>query len=377
MAAATTPPGLLPPGVSTTPSPYHMTFRLLKDGKQLRRFTFLINPQQYSVSEPVNNTVMQTLDGGFLQAFGRGLAMISLQGTTASQTHITRSNKAMSGLDALKYLHEHIFTEFTDGQFMDPAHTYELRFYNWSLDQYYSIVWNPKGFTLQQDVTHPIWWFYTIQLVVIDLLPMPKSFRQKSLGSVLLQSMPPSAFVGTNAASTDVALNTFSTNAVATAVGVRNALLVVGAQLLALIGGGSTAYLSKAEQGALAAHPLIVIPGQALTNAAFPSYQSLTGTPAQKVETPATVVGLVRTTITPVVGAIGQATAQKIPFTYADVIGALSNWTALRRLISAQYASNPPTQLLGLMGQAIQGFSTLAALQNVYTATPAGPTMPL
>lgn len=378
----TTPKGLLPPGVSSTPSPYHMTFRLMKDQTELRRFTFLINPQQYSVKKPTNNTILQTLDGGFAQAFGRGLAQITIQGTTGSQTHITRSNVAMSGLEALQYLNTHIFDEYTDRQFMDPAHVYTLRFYNWSLDQYYSIIWQQGGLQLQQDVTHPIWWFYNMSFTVLDILPAPVHFKQKKLGSVLLQSLPSgvttAATGGGSAvtASTDSITSTFSTNAVSTALNLRNQLAITSAQLMGMISGNNLGGLSQSELDILSGYPVPFIPNESLTSAQFPNYQQYTGSTMGVVNPPTTVVGLVKTTITPVLAAIGQASAGKVPYSYSNIVQALAAWRTMRTTISAAF-NPPPTELLWLIGQVIQAFSGLAALQSVYTATPAGVTVPL
>jgi len=363
------------PGTTTLPSPYHMTFRVMKDGAEMRRFTFIINPQSYVFGGVTNNTAVQTLDGGFTNIFGRGLATLQIQGTTASQSHLTYQHTYMSGLQALQYLYDYIFAEFTDNQFQDPAHTYELRFYNWTLNHYFSVIFPTQGFQLQADITHPIWWYYTMNFVVIDILPAPTNFKQSPLGSAALENLPTNVAVTTQIV--DPLLRAFSTEATGTALTYSNNLVIAKAQLLGLIGQGSTAGLSVQDQQTLAAYPVPYDPTSVLNTANYPSYQQYTGIPAQTTNDSSTVVGLLRTTVDPVVGALGQATQPVVSIPYTQIETGIQQWRQLRTTIYNQYSAAPPTQLLGLMGRVITGLSGLAALQGVYTPSATGLVLPL
>jgi hypothetical protein len=341
------------------PSPYHMTFRLMKNNREEYSWTFSINPQSYSFSDPVNTQILQTLAGGYADVLGRSIPLITIQGTTAQRLHSDHNGGVVDGITALQNFKHKVFNAFVDNQFLDKNNRYELRFYNWTLKQYYSVVFANNGVTLSQSVSQPVWWFYEISLACLNPLPAPADM-QVSAGS---GTIPPPPAHGVKRVDTLDAR--YSVNAVQTSITLANTLMQAAANLEGLIAGTNISELPTTIQQLLNNQPVIPLPGQALTIANFPGISLYTGILGQ-TNNSSTILGLLNDTVFSLVGAIqaGSSTGV-IPYPYSTLADIISEWKALNSTIEAAY-STPPTQLLYYVGQVIQALSGLAALTSVY-----------
>lgn len=152
--------------------PYH-TFVVI-DTKQwavVRQHTLIINPQELSKQEPVRANVVQTLGGAYVDDFGRGLPRVNISGHTGWRLKPMPDGSAMQdGWQAFKALRNDVFRYFTDVK--DDVRTYLrnpnyiMRWYHWSQDEYYNI--QPLEFDLQQSVSNPLFYQYTINFICLQ-----------------------------------------------------------------------------------------------------------------------------------------------------------------------------------------------------------------
>lgn len=350
----------------TLPEPYHMTFRLMKNGHEEYSWTFSINPQSYQYNDPVNTQVLQTLAGGYADVLGRGLPTIQLQGTTAQRLHSDHKGGVVDGITALKSLKQEVFDTFVDNQFLDDTNTYELRFYNWSIDQYYSVIFASNGFTLSETVSQPVWWYYDISLVCLKPLPAPSSLASSNTAAISSQ-----AYASVSQAQ-DSLQSRYGSNAASTATSISASLINAAAGLEGMVANGNVSLLPSNLQAALLSNPIVSLPGQALTAANFPGISSYIGS-LNGNNSDNTILGLLNNTVLGLVGAIqnGSGTGT-IPYPYAQMTSIIAEWKSLYNNIYNDYVSAPPTQLLSYMLNIIQGLSGLAALESVYVPPSGG-----
>jgi hypothetical protein len=145
--------------------PYH-TFVIIdaKLGRILQQHTLILNPQDFQQREPVRAQVVQTIGGAYVDDFGRGLPKVTISGNTGWRLKNMPDGKGiLDGWQAFKALRNDIFRYFTDAK--DESRTflrnpdYELHWYNWGEDEYYSI--QPEEFQLQRSASNPLLFQYT------------------------------------------------------------------------------------------------------------------------------------------------------------------------------------------------------------------------
>jgi hypothetical protein len=128
-------------------------------------FTFGLRPEDLSQTEPMRLTVQQTLGGAWADAFDRGVASITLSGTTG-----WRGTSTQSGEDMFQYLRSTVFQAWADNRTQaisagqDPS-SVQL-FLTDSLDSICALV-APKAFTLHRSKSSPLMMRYNIQLIVL------------------------------------------------------------------------------------------------------------------------------------------------------------------------------------------------------------------
>lgn len=144
----------------------HHTFVIvnMQTGDIERQHTLILNPTDFTQSEPVRGQVVQTLGGAYVDDFGRGLPEVTIQGNTGWRLKNMPDGKGiLDGWQAFKALRSDIFRYYTDAK--DEVRTflhnpnYELRWYNWGEDEYYAI--HPKEFQLQRSASNPLLYQYS------------------------------------------------------------------------------------------------------------------------------------------------------------------------------------------------------------------------
>lgn len=150
-----------------------MTFRLLKDGKDLWRWTFLINPDLYQQTEPVRANVIQTIGGGYVDAFGRGLTTIRISGVSGWRLRNVTNQGVTDGWQHWQGFLEKIYRYFIDKTNEDDKHTYELRFYNWMDKEYWAVYFIDNLQWRRQAPQDSLWRRYDFTLVCLYPVPPP------------------------------------------------------------------------------------------------------------------------------------------------------------------------------------------------------------
>lgn len=162
--------------------PYH-TFIIMntKTGTIEKQHTLVLNPQDVQQHEPVRMQVVQTIDGAYVDDFGRGLPRVTISGNTGWRLKQMPDGRGLlDGWQAFKALRSDIFRYYTDAK--DEARTFlhnadiELHWYNWGEDEYYAI--QPEDFQLQRSSSNPLLYQYTFPFTCLrDLSLSYKSGR--------------------------------------------------------------------------------------------------------------------------------------------------------------------------------------------------------
>ncbi len=312
-----------------------LTLRLMRDGAEAQRFTFPINPSSYSLQDGPRAQVLETDTGGQAQTFGHMLPQITLSGVTGWQQYPDPNGGMTDGLTTWRNL-KGIIDTFIANTHQDAAHTWELRLYNWSDAQAWSVM--PLPYQVQRSQSLPMYYSYTIPFVCLSPLPPPKN------PSGTIPGVAPDPVRQVVPAPTDpVALGPQLAQ-------VRQNLLLPAALAKDLIVLNNVAVLSSSEQALIAANAIYAgVPvAQYLTNANFPGIAAYTGYDLSP-RPPGSVLRVIDSYIYPVTTGIGLALNDQlgvIPAPYGDVSAAQSALQALQQNLQAAYSSAPPAWLM-------------------------------
>lgn len=132
---------------------------LNQDQSQHSRFDFSINPQSIQEQTQNRSVYLNTLDWGSVQNYGMGQKTISISGTTGWRRGL--------GIDEAKALKS--FLEDYQRQFpVDSSNNrVTLIFANYTDDYSYRVDLAPEGYQFSQDVSQPLMYRYTINLIVL------------------------------------------------------------------------------------------------------------------------------------------------------------------------------------------------------------------
>lgn len=151
--------------------PYH-TFVILnaKVGQIVKQHTLILNPQDFTQREPVRMQVVQTIEGAYVDDFGRGLPKVTISGHTGWRLKKMLDGKGLlDGWTAFKALRNDIFRFYTEAR--DETRSfihnpdYELQWYNWGEGEYYAI--QPEEFQLQRSASNPLLYQYSFPFTCI------------------------------------------------------------------------------------------------------------------------------------------------------------------------------------------------------------------
>lgn len=138
-------------------------------------YSFILNPEEYSQSEPNRLTVTQTKGGLFVDEFGAGVKDISFSGTTGFS----------SGFAKFKELRDLILKsyELRSGEYISTA---ELFFYNYTDEQYFKVA--VESFTLRRSKNRPLLYQYEVKLICLSDLSNPAQLEDSmnQIGNSLL-----------------------------------------------------------------------------------------------------------------------------------------------------------------------------------------------
>lgn len=137
---------------------------------QGKSYKFIMNPEQYTQTEPGKAQVTQTKSGGWIDDFGAGINAISIKGTTGLGRQ-TSSN--LTGFNKFKELRDIIrkyYYKAAPGT--DITTDKELIFHNYTDGEDWIVV--PKVFSLFRSINRPLLYLYDIQLVCIRPANQPQ-----------------------------------------------------------------------------------------------------------------------------------------------------------------------------------------------------------
>jgi len=141
-----------------------------------KHITLLINPEEFSVTEPARITVTQTKGGAFVDHFGRGLKQVTIRGVTGykppqREGKVAKISGHLHFIELRKLIRD--WTEYAKDPNTSKDHV--MRFYNWTDEEYWEIA--VTQFTLQRAVNRPMLYQYNISFTVLrDIDRAPKEY---------------------------------------------------------------------------------------------------------------------------------------------------------------------------------------------------------
>ncbi|MGB9661342.1 MAG: hypothetical protein ACPL5F_04905 [Moorellaceae bacterium] len=313
-----------------------LTFRLLQDGKDLWRWTFLINPDTYIQTEPVRANVIQTIGGAYVDAFGRGLATIRISGVSGWRLRAVTNAGVTDGWQHWQGFLEKIYRYFLDKTNEDDKHTYELRFYNWMDKEYYAVYFIDNLRWQRQAPQDSLWRRYDFTLICLYPVPPPdKPEDYQIIGQTVINRDDPVL-----AKVYDVKSNLLD---------IENNLWTRIAIIKQLVGLNNPAYLDSGDQAAVKAHGYYgrIEPSEELTEQNFPGIYQYTGRFGEAEHPQGSALSLVDNALVPLAWAIDQyriGKTDKINVNYGAVQFWKEKLVKLANTLSTVY--NPPPKYL-------------------------------
>lgn len=134
-----------------------------------KSYKFILNPEEYTLSEPNRANVTQTKAGAWIDEFGAGIPMISFKGTTGFKNGTKNPKSGFQKFAELRSLIQEVYARVAPGRVVPPEK--ELKFYNYTDGQYYVVT--PITFDLFRSVARPTLYAYNVQLICQRLATQP------------------------------------------------------------------------------------------------------------------------------------------------------------------------------------------------------------
>lgn len=307
----------------------------MKNGVEDQRYTFPINPSAYALQDGPRAQVLQTESGGQVQVFGHQLPQVSVSGVTGWQQYPDPAGGLTDGFAAWTSL-KAIVDAFITNTHEDSAHTWELRLYNWSDNQAWSVM--PLPYQVQRTAALPMYYSYSMTFVALDTVPPQQTASGGPVSAAsdpVRQLIPPP----TDVAALGLQLTT-----------IANGLLLNAALCKDLIVLDNVAILSPQEQSLIAQHPIYgsVPASQTLTAANFPGIAQYTGYDIQPRPT-GSALQIIDSNIYPITTGISVALTNQqptIPTSYSNVTTASAGLQTLAGSLQTAYSAAPPAFLM-------------------------------
>jgi hypothetical protein len=149
---------------------YRHTFDLKKQGQgTIAMHTLVVNPEDFTQTEPARVNVTETLGGAYVTDFGKGLPVVTITGTTGYRQRTTAEGKLMDGFEAFIDFRNKIYRGLIESS--DPS--LALYWYNWEDNEFYEI--QPTEFRLQRNREQPLLYRYELKFTCINRLNSAKS----------------------------------------------------------------------------------------------------------------------------------------------------------------------------------------------------------
>lgn len=123
-------------------------------------YKFNVNPQSISMTQPHRSSVIKTQSTYVIDDFNDDVQTIKISGTTGS----SRGQKGEKAIMSL-WTFLDAFSNQTPNYGQAPREP--LEFYNHTENYAFAVVLEPNGYTINRDVSHPLWWYYEISFIVL------------------------------------------------------------------------------------------------------------------------------------------------------------------------------------------------------------------
>lgn len=150
-----------------------MQFVLVENGQYVSEWTFLIPPESYEQNEPVRANIVRTTAGGYSDLFGADLPTLNLEGTTGYEVRRIVGGQEVDGYQHWLDFLQTIYRIFINQPLDNPDVAYELHLYNWTHQQYYSIM--PTVVTWDMATPESIVFYYQIEATGMTPLLRPNT----------------------------------------------------------------------------------------------------------------------------------------------------------------------------------------------------------
>lgn len=155
-------------------------------------FRFAVNPAQYKHSKPQRVTIFKTKSNIITEDFGKDIETIQFNGTTGFK----RDAGGFNGAQRLNQLRTLIDSYAEMGGNGNRSKD-ELRFYNFTDDQYFVVHLAPEGLSIERSVDQPLLYTYSISLVVLRYAGEP---AERDKANPEIGNVAPSVGVNSRAA---------------------------------------------------------------------------------------------------------------------------------------------------------------------------------
>jgi len=151
-------------------------------------YRFLLNPQEYNVSHPIRIRPTQTKGGVFIDDFGPGVGTMSIRGIVKNEFVQGDGgivvNRALERFQELRdFVIKEIFSTRAPGT--QPDKFIEVRNYT-DRDAFLTL---PTNFTLQRNATKPLFYYYSIDLIILSRLGDPPPSQPDAVQKALNQNL--------------------------------------------------------------------------------------------------------------------------------------------------------------------------------------------
>lgn len=144
-------------------------------------YKFMFNPEEYMQEEPNRAHVTQTKSGGWVDAFGPGVGMLSMKGTTGFKGTTKDPTKGFKKFKELRKLFRDYMKKASNGRNMN---SHEFIVYNYTDGDYWVVV--PESFRLFRSIARPLLYMYEINLILLH--PVASANRLTGRGTDLRSS---------------------------------------------------------------------------------------------------------------------------------------------------------------------------------------------
>ena len=132
---------------------------------------FAVNPEDYTQSIPNRVTVTQTKGGAWLDAWGAGVAEITIKGTTGVRGGTTNIDVGYQRWRKLRGLFSEVFNAINDGEEVKDL----IALYNYTDNEYWYCYPAQGGLELYRSKSRPHMYQYTLHLLGIREIGQPET----------------------------------------------------------------------------------------------------------------------------------------------------------------------------------------------------------